>query len=786
MTGRTQPARGIADRAGQSPADLLSGFADAVAMPVVLLTANARIRHANAAFIQTLDIAAEHYLHKKFPHRWLMHPQKALAQLREMLHRAVQIGANPEPAYLSLRSSTGSEIPTEAHVRPLPNLGQGSDGLIVVTFRNTGQLETPPSAGQAEGDGGGNSLRNKLKRSEERFRLLFEYAPDGYYLCDLNGRFVDGNRAAENIVGYPREELIGKSFLKLNLLPKSQLTRAARALLQNAAGEPTGPDEFTLHRKDGSQVTVEIHTYPVRIQGQLLVLGIARDITERKRVEEQLRRSEERFSVMADSAQDAIMMMDAQGRVTFYNKTAQTMFGWTAPEVLGKDLHSLVMPERYRDTYLRGLAHFRHTGQGSAVGKILELTALRKDGTEFPIEISLAGVELNDEWHAIGIIRDITERQQAQEAILKEKAFCDSVINSMPGVFYMLDEDGQHVRWNKNLERVTGYSSDEIAHIHPVDLFEGPDRQHITEAMATVFAKGQATAEADLVSKSGRKTPYFLTGVRVERDGKLYLIGLGIDITERRKAQAILEKLNADLEASIQELDRSNRELRDFAHITAHDLKAPLRGIATMADWLDQDCGEQIGPEGRENLHLLRSRVDRMGHLINGILRYSEIGHRDQAVEIVDAHALVQEVIEQIAPPNHIEIQIEGTLPSVEAERTRLTQVFQNLIGNAVMYIDKPQGQVRISARDDGEFWEFRVTDNGPGIEPQHFGRIFEMFQTLSSSDHSESTGLGLATVKKIVDLYGGRVWIESEIGHGSTFIFTLPKHPKHKARKQE
>jgi len=648
MAESVQPTPGRPDGAGQRPADLLFGFADAIALPVVVLTPDARVRHANAAFVEALDIAAEHYLHQKFPRRWLMHPQDALPQLRQMLHRAGQPGSNPEPVPLSLRSSNGAEIPAQVCIRPLPDLRHNPDGLLVVTFMNAGHPEAPASADRPDEETGCQARQDELIHSEQRFRLLFEYAPDGYYLCDLNGRFLDGNRAAENIVGYSREELIGKSFLKLKLLDKGQLAKAARTLVKNAIGKPTGPDEFTLHRKDGSRVTVEIRTYPIRLQGQVLVLGIA---------------------------------------------------------------------------------------------------------------------------------RDITERQRAQEAILQEKAFSESVINSMPGVFYMLDEQGHYVWWNQNLENVTEYSGDEIRCIHPLDLFEGPDRQRIADAMETVFTQGQATAEADLVSKRGRKTPYFFTGLRVERNGQHYLIGLGINITERRKAELILEKLNADLETSIRELERSNQELRDFAHITAHDLKAPLRGIATMADWLDQDYGERIGPEGRENLHLLRTRVDHMGRLISGILRYSEIQHNDRPAEMVDTHTLVREVIEQIAPPDRVEIHIDNTLPAVEAERTRLMQIFQNLISNAVKYIDKPQGQVHISARDDGDFWEFRVTDNGPGIEAKHFARIFQMFQTLSSSDRCESTGLGLATVKKIIGLYGGRVWIESEMGRGSAFIFTLPKH---------
>jgi len=650
MTERIQSAHDTLGQAHHLPTDPFSGFAEAVPIPVVLLASDTRIRYANTAFVQTLGLKKEHYQHRKFPGHWLMSPQEGLSQLRELLHQAVQPTAHPEPVRLSLRSSDGTEIATEVHARPLPSIEQGPASLTVLTFRKLDPSETLQQTSQSRENDNAEHLQDELKHSEERLRILFEYAPDAYYLNDLKGNFIDGNKAAEEMVGYKRQELIGKSFLKLNLLPKSQIPKAARSLVKNAVGKPTGPDEFTLRRKDGSTVPVEVRTYPVRIGGRVLILGIARDITEHKR---------------------------------------------------------------------------------------------------------------------------------AQEELLREKAFSDSVINSMPGVFYMFDETGKYVWWNRQFEAITEYSAAEIRNIHPTTLCPEANQGRVAERITRAFTEGTATIEGDLVSKSGLKTPYFFTGVRIERNGKPYLIGLGIDITERRKAQVVLEQLNEDLQQSVRELERSNRELGDFAHVTAHDLKAPLRGIGTLVDWLDQDHGEQIGPEGRESLHLLRGRVDRMGHLINGILRYSEIGHDDRSVAILDTHAMVQEVIEQIAPPENIEIQIENTLPPVTAERTRLTQVLQNLIGNAVKYIDKPQGQIRISTRDDGDFWEFCVADNGPGIEAKHFGRIFQMFQTLSTGDRSNSTGLGLAMVKKIVDMYGGRVWLESEMGHGSAFFFTLPKHHK-------
>ncbi len=175
---------------------------------------------------------------------------------------------------------------------------------------------------------------------------------------------------------------------------------------------------------------------------------------------------------------------------------------------------------------------------------------------------------------------------------------------------------------------------------------------------------------------------------------------------------------------------------------------------------------------------LLQSRVGRMYDLIEGILQYSRVSRTKEDIDMVEINLneVVSDVIDTIAPPDNISITIENELPLIIAEKTRTIQLFQNLLSNAIKYMDKPQGQVRISCVEDGEHWKFGVADNGPGIEEKHFERIFQIFQTLSDQHSFESTGVGLSVVKKIVDLYGGTVWVESEVGNGSVFYFTLPK----------
>jgi light-regulated signal transduction histidine kinase (bacteriophytochrome) len=226
----------------------------------------------------------------------------------------------------------------------------------------------------------------------------------------------------------------------------------------------------------------------------------------------------------------------------------------------------------------------------------------------------------------------------------------------------------------------------------------------------------------------------------------------------------------------LEDLEKVNRELKDFAYIVSHDLKAPLRGIATLAEWIATDYADKLDEQGREQISLLTGRVVRMRNLIDGILQYSRIGRVKEKKDVVNLNDLVSEVVDMVAPPENISITIENELPTIECEQTRITQVFQNLISNAVKYMDKPQGQVKIGCIEEDDRWKFSVSDNGPGIEEKHFERIFQLFQTLSPQDKSESTGIGLTVAKKIAELCGGKIWVRSKVGEGSTFFFTLPK----------
>ncbi len=257
-------------------------------------------------------------------------------------------------------------------------------------------------------------------------------------------------------------------------------------------------------------------------------------------------------------------------------------------------------------------------------------------------------------------------------------------------------------------------------------------------------------------------TSFTLKALAASADG----IALGV-----RRCQIDQQRLDL-----LDQLAAANKELSDFAYVVSHDLKAPLRGIGSLASWLSTDYGDQFDAEGREHLKLLTSRVHRMHGLIEGVLRYSRAGRSHEQLSDVDLNDIVEAAIDSVAAPAHIQIHKPGHLPIVSGERTKLLQVFQNLIGNAVKYMDKPVGDIHISCMAEEGGWHFAVRDNGPGIEERYFEKIFQLFQTLSTRDEFESSGVGLAVVKKIVEAAGGRIWVESTPGLGSAFHFILPK----------
>lgn len=218
-------------------------------------------------------------------------------------------------------------------------------------------------------------------------------------------------------------------------------------------------------------------------------------------------------------------------------------------------------------------------------------------------------------------------------------------------------------------------------------------------------------------------------------------------------------------------------ELESFAYVVSHDLKSPLRGISKISEWLIQDYSDKLDEQGKEQLELMRVRVRRLDHLIEDILSYSKVGRTDVKLEEVDVHEVINEVIELVDPLHEASVVYKNGLKSIKFDKTKLIQVFSNLLSNAIKYCDKDECEVLITAEDRDSAWEIRLEDNGPGIDKKYHDKVFGLFQTLEPKEDTDSTGIGLALVKKIVEDAGGTIWIESEEGNGTAFVFTIVKN---------
>jgi PAS domain S-box-containing protein len=350
------------------------------------------------------------------------------------------------------------------------------------------------------------------------------------------------------------------------------------------------------------------------------------------------------------------------------------------------------------------------------------------------------------------------------------QAAADEILATMADALLLLTPEGKVVAANNGATRLLGRSAAELRD-RPAEQFFGAPEQ-FRQALARVGDEVALTAiELECRGKDGRLTPVSVSS-RLMRDrggetvGSVWVLR---DITARRQAEERQSQLLAEVEAA-------NRELNSFAYVVSHDLKAPLRAIDSLVKWLLSDYQDRFDEPGREMVALLIGRVKRMHDLIDGVLQYSRAGRALEESGDVKVATVIADVVAALAPPVHIKVQVEGDFPTVRAAKVKLEQVFQNLLSNAIKYMDKPKGLVRVACTRENGSWKFSVSDNGPGIDRKDFERVFQLFATLKPRDQTESTGVGLSVVKKIVELYGGRVWVESTLGEGSTFHFTLPR----------
>ncbi len=373
----------------------------------------------------------------------------------------------------------------------------------------------------------------------------------------------------------------------------------------------------------------------------------------------------------------------------------------------------------------------------------------------------------------VGFSENVTDRKRAEEALREsEERLRNLIEGSIQGV--LIHRGGKVLFANPAFCEIWGLSSaDDLPGSSMAGLVPAHERERLQGYIDARMRSEPAPPRYEFEAMRKDGTPIWVESCArlVAWDGGPAIQATLIDVTERKRAERQRESLLANLR-------KTNRELLDFATMVSHDLKVPLRGIASLAGWLGTDHGHRLNGEGREYLRMLQVRVRRLGQLLEGIQAYSRVGRQRSSLETLDSHALLLDVVETLAPPPAIRIEISGHLPEVIYDRTQLMQVFQNLVGNAIQHLGHPAGTIAIACREDGNRWSFAVKDDGVGIESRHFERIFRLFQRLAPADEDGSMGLGLSLVKRIVESRGGAITVASQVGQGSTFTFTVPKTP--------
>ncbi|MCU0914118.1 MAG: PAS domain S-box protein [Planctomycetes bacterium] len=660
----------------------------------------------------------------------------------------------------------------------------------------------------------------ELRRGEERLRQqtallrnVLAHIPYFVFWKDLDSVYLGCNEVFARSAGVEGpDDIVGKTDYDLVWKNEAPLYRQCDKQVMDGGVSLLNFEEPQT-REDGRQITLLTSKVPLRdADGRVAgVLGIYTDITERKSLEDALRESETRFRSVVEQAGDGFELLDEQGRFVDMNSATCRALGYTKEELLGlsvSDINPVVSREQYA-ALLQSMA-----GQPP---KTFESVHRRQDGTTFPVEITISLLQLGGVLRCVALVRDITERKQAELRIRRD-ATVQAAINKLLGLSlenltleeilqqaidhitsaaeFALEAKGAIFLADDAQETLVlaaqrGLAPPLVAHCARVPFgtcvcgraAQSHDLQfldRLEEIHEYTFADARPHGHycAPILSAGkvlGVLTTYVQEGHTRSQDEEDFL----------RSAAAVLagvirRKQAEDRQARLlQKLSEINQELKEFAYVVSHDLKAPLRAIRTLAEWLAADYQDKLDAQGKETLQLLGGRVDRMQNLIDGVLQYSRIGRTEQAAVPVCLAQLLPEIVEDLSVPAHIAVHLEDPLPTITADPTRITQVFQNLLSNAIKYTDKPQGQIMVGCVAEGGFWQFHVRDNGPGIEEKHFERIFKLFQTLAPRDGSESTGVGLTITKKIVETYGGRIWVESEVGRGSTFFFTFPQAPE-------
>jgi PAS domain S-box-containing protein len=602
------------------------------------------------------------------------------------------------------------------------------------------------------------------QKTEQKFSVILESSPDGLIIVDKNGIIKIVNRQTEIQFGYNRDVLINQPIeLLIPMRNRSRHHSHLSGYFSDPHPRPMGSGlELFGLKNDGTEFPIEISLSPIDYLGDKLVAAAIRDITERKQTDKLLREREERFRLVVNSAYDAIIILDENGRVLNWNCGAEVIFGWKGEEIIGKSM-SLVIPEKYRDKHAQGMERYKKTRQPHIIGKIVEMEGLRKDNTIFPLELSITTWQQDEQIFYCGIIRDISERKNSEKLVSEMAA----IVESSEDAIISLTNEGNIFSWNKGAENLYGYKFKEVkgtpVFILVPDELQEEENQVLNKVKLGEYVKPFETTR---IKKDDTQITVSLT-VSPIKDALGNIIGISKiarDITEQKRNKDELHELNKELDA--------------FTYSVSHDLRAPLRSIAGYAKILLEDYSDKITAEGVRVTNVIVNNAHRMGMLIDDLLNFSRLGRKALNLSRVNMHEIVEQLVNEYKE-NNPELALKiNQLPAVTADNSMITQVWINLISNAIKYSGKnPEPKIEIGSFIENDETCFYVRDNGVGFDMKYYDKLFGVFQRLHKMNEFEGTGVGLALIKKIIEKHNGRVWAEGKLNAGAVFYFSLPNH---------
>ena len=609
------------------------------------------------------------------------------------------------------------------------------------------------------------------KKMMEELRIkdiVFNASLSAQSTADINGIIDHVNPAFLELWGYKsNEEAIGNSVGSFFENPDDAIP-VLKALTETGKWE----GEFLAKRNDGSTfISQGFATTIYNEQGEQIGFQSANlDVTKHREADKKLEESEKKYRTLYESNLDGITHVDMEGNFIDANKTLLDMIGYTMEDLKGKTFHELT-PQKYSEVDENSVNQIMTIGYCDEYEKEF----IRKDGTHFPINLK-GWLERDDKGEPIGlwgIIRDITEHKNAEILIQESVENFMDIVNNSPDGFIIADEKGRHLFANQRVADITGYGIEELVSMTGWELTRPEDKKELKEMMKKVLRRETHNMpyERILLRKDGSEIFTEFRTALTKWKGKISPMAVIRDITEQKR----IEK---ELLSTLENLKSVNIELEKFAYVASHDLQEPLRMIVSFIQLLEKRYKDKLDEDADEFIAFIVDGAKRMQSLISDLLTYSRIGRIVEPFRSIDINVVIDSVINNLKK-SIVEIDAKITydpLPTLTGNEIELMQLLQNLISNAIKFHkDERPPVVHISAKLLKNQWIFSIRDNGIGIDSQYFDRIFIIFQRLHKKDEFGGTGIGLAICKKIIEHHRGKIWVESELGKGSTFYFSIP-----------